>query len=96
MVRDPQSLVGKHVLHCCKEDNTISWFEGEVVGIWQHKPDPVKTVYSIKYDESPEDEWHMPLLLDLSHGVSDSGGGGGGTYMSSTSMRRSRPPFSTI
>ena len=69
-IKNPQSLVGKHVLHCCREsgENQSSWFGATVTGLWQIKRDTVKTEYKILYDESSDDEWHMPLLCDLEKG----------------------------
>jgi E1A/CREB-binding protein len=68
LISNPQSLVGKDVSHCCKENQVTDWFNGKVKGIWQNKEDAIKTEYIISYNETPDEEWHMPLLVDLSHG----------------------------
>jgi len=64
----PQSLVDKHILHCCKEDGIVQWFEAEVLSVYQIKNDPLKTEFTVRYKDTPDDEWHMPLLCDLKHG----------------------------
>jgi len=51
-VEHPETLVGKTFKHKCKdpESNTIEWFAGKVLPIYQNNKQASKTEYQIKYD----------------------------------------------
>ena len=66
LMKDPQNLVGKKVLHQCAEDGIIDWFIGKVTGIVKHHKDPLKIKYSIQYEvEDYQTTWEFCLLKDI-------------------------------
>ena len=69
LVEHPETLVGKTFKHKCKdpESNTIEWFAGKVLSIYQNNKQANKTEYQVKYDDD-EDLWHFPLLRDMEKG----------------------------
>jgi len=61
LISDTQLLVGKNILHWIAY---VDLMEGlNTFG----KTDSGKTEYAISYAASPDVEWPIPLLLDLSH-----------------------------
>ncbi|VDI77284.1 Hypothetical predicted protein [Mytilus galloprovincialis] len=67
-VENPKDLVGKKISQKCSENNTIQWFDAQVISIKKLKADTVKTEYNIRYDDCPDDVWFFPLLMDLKKG----------------------------
>ncbi|VDI41863.1 Hypothetical predicted protein [Mytilus galloprovincialis] len=67
-VEKPKDLVGKIISQKCSENNTIQWFDAQVISIKKLKADTVKTEYNIRYDDCPDDVWFFPLLMDLKKG----------------------------
>ncbi|MES9884866.1 MAG: hypothetical protein ABW185_28810 [Sedimenticola sp.] len=68
-IKNPSLLEGKSVKHKCRdpESREIEWYSGVVLHTSKHNANPIKTVYTIKYDEDPG-EWDFPLLKDFENG----------------------------
>ena len=69
-VLDNELLVGKRISHKCRDPDTheIEWFDGTVIGIHRKAKDPLKTYFDIRYDETPDEMWDFPVLLDFRNG----------------------------
>ena len=68
-LEDPTLLVGKSVLHRCREEgqapSEAEWYTADVGGISKQKKDAdiIKTLYCTTYED--ESSYDMPLLMDL-------------------------------
>lgn len=65
-VEDPERLVGLRVEHNCCEEGETDWYYGTVLEITKQKPNPLLTIFKIKYDVG--DTWEFPLLKDMQLG----------------------------
>ncbi|XP_043933175.1 uncharacterized protein C15orf39 homolog [Protopterus annectens] len=62
-------LVGKQICHLYEEnDKSESWYRGVVVRIHEKHPNPLKTVYEVRYDTEPEWLYYLELLQDYEKG----------------------------
>lgn len=62
-------LVGKRIRHLYEEnDKTEAWYEGVVLGIYQQHPNPLKTVFEVRYDSEPKWRYYLELLQDFENG----------------------------
>lgn len=62
-------LVGKRIRHLYEEnDKTEVWYKGVVLRIHESHPNPLKTVFEVKYDSEPEWQYYLELLLDYKKG----------------------------
>lgn len=68
LIADPQLLVGKTVQHKCVEEGESDWFDGNVLSIEKTTKDPAKTVYNIRYNESPTHIMAFSLIAELRKG----------------------------
>ncbi|XP_042199076.1 uncharacterized protein C15orf39 homolog [Callorhinchus milii] len=63
------NLVGKRIRHLYEEsDKSESWYKGLVVRLHEKHPNPLKTVYEVKYDSEPEWQYYLELLHDYAKG----------------------------
>ena len=68
-INDPEPLVGREIHHKCFENGEVEWFRATVKSVHKlNKDHPAKTYYNVIYDESVEDTWRFPLLVDLKKG----------------------------
>lgn len=68
LIADPQLLVGKTVQHKCVAEGESDWFDGIVLSIEKSTKDPAKTVYNIRYNESPTYIMAFSLIAELRKG----------------------------
>ncbi|XP_030621541.1 uncharacterized protein C15orf39 homolog isoform X2 [Chanos chanos] len=62
-------LVGKRIRHLYEEkDKTEVWYKGVVLRIHEPHPNPLKTVFEVKYDSEPEWQYYLELLVDYKKG----------------------------
>lgn len=62
-------LVGKRIQHLYEEvDKSEVWYKGEVLGIHKANPNPLKTVFEVRYDSEPEWKYYLELLIDYKKG----------------------------
>lgn len=62
-------LVGKRIRHLYEEnDKTEVWYKGVVLRIHESHPNPLKTVFEVKYDSEPEWQYYLELLVDYKKG----------------------------
>ncbi|XP_053090676.1 uncharacterized protein C15orf39 homolog isoform X2 [Pangasianodon hypophthalmus] len=62
-------LVGKRIRHLYEEnDKTEAWYKGVVLRIHESHPNPLKTVFEVKYDSEPEWQYYLELLVDYTKG----------------------------
>lgn len=62
-------LVGKRIRHLYEEnDKTEVWYKGIVLRIHESHPNPLKTVFEVKYDSEPEWQYYLELLMDYKKG----------------------------
>lgn len=62
-------LVGKRIQHLYEEmDKTEVWYKGLVVRVHESHPNPLKTVFEVKYDSEPEWQYYLELLIDYKKG----------------------------
>lgn len=62
-------LVGKRIRHLYEEnDKTEVWYKGVVLRIHEYHPNPLKTVFEVKYDSEPEWQYYLELLVDYKKG----------------------------
>ncbi|XP_056137265.1 uncharacterized protein C15orf39 homolog [Lampris incognitus] len=62
-------LVGKRIQHLYEEDDKSEvWYRGEVVCIHEAHPNPLKTVFEVRYDSEPEWKYYLELLIDYKKG----------------------------
>nr|XP_023666939.1 uncharacterized protein C15orf39 homolog [Paramormyrops kingsleyae] len=62
-------LVGKRICHLYEEkDKSEVWYKGQVVRIHEPHPNPLKTVFEVKYDSEPEWQYYLELLMDYKKG----------------------------
>lgn len=62
-------LVGKRIRHLYEEnDKTEVWYKGVVLRIHESHPNPLKTVFEVKYDSEPEWQYYLELLVDFKKG----------------------------
>ena len=50
-IKNPNDLVGKRISQKCSENNTIQWFDAQVINIKKLKADTIKTEFNIRYDD---------------------------------------------
>uniref|UniRef100_A0AAV2L3Y4 Uncharacterized protein n=1 Tax=Knipowitschia caucasica TaxID=637954 RepID=A0AAV2L3Y4_KNICA len=62
-------LVGKRIQHLYEEvDKSEVWYRGEVLQVHKAHPDPLKTVFEVRYDSEPEWKYYLELLTDYKKG----------------------------
>ncbi|KAL2093251.1 hypothetical protein ACEWY4_010563 [Coilia grayii] len=62
-------LVGKRIRHLYEEkDKSEVWYRGTVLRVHETHPNPLKTVFEVKYDSEPEWQYYLELLLDYQKG----------------------------
>ncbi|XP_071392389.1 uncharacterized protein C15orf39 homolog [Centroberyx affinis] len=62
-------LVGKRIRHLYEEDDKSEvWYRGEVVRIHEAHPNPLKTIFEVRYDSEPEWKYYLELLIDYKKG----------------------------
>ncbi|XP_076846993.1 uncharacterized protein C15orf39 homolog isoform X2 [Brachyhypopomus gauderio] len=62
-------LVGKRIRHLYEEnDKTEVWYRGVVLRVHEPHPNPLKTVFEVKYDSEPEWQYYLELLVDYKKG----------------------------
>lgn len=62
-------LVGKRIRHLYEEsDKTEVWYKGVVLRVYESHPNPLKTVFEVKYDSEPEWQYYLELLVDYKKG----------------------------
>ncbi|KPP67261.1 hypothetical protein Z043_114164, partial [Scleropages formosus] len=62
-------LVGKRICHLYEEkDKSEVWYKGVVVRVHEPHPNPLKTVFEVKYDSEPEWQYYLELLMDYKKG----------------------------
>lgn len=62
-------LVGKRIRHLYEEDDKSEvWYHGEVLRIHKAHPNPLKTVFEVRYDSEPEWKYYLELLIDYKKG----------------------------
>ncbi|KAG7468241.1 hypothetical protein MATL_G00140870 [Megalops atlanticus] len=62
-------LVGKTIRHLYEEkDKSEVWYRGVVVRVHEPHSDPLKTVFEVKYDNEPEWQYYLELLVDYKRG----------------------------
>ncbi|KAF7663277.1 hypothetical protein LDENG_00215070 [Lucifuga dentata] len=62
-------LVGKRILHLYEEDDKSEvWYRGEVLRIHEDHPNPLKTIFEVRYDSEPEWKYYLELLIDYKKG----------------------------
>lgn len=62
-------LVGKRILHLYEEDDKSEvWYKGEVLGIHEAYPNPLNTIFEVRYDSEPEWKYYLELLIDYEKG----------------------------
>lgn len=62
-------LVGKRIQHLYEEeDKSEVWYRGEVLGVHRANPNPLKTVFEVRYDTEPEWMYYLELLIDYKKG----------------------------
>ncbi|XP_064786727.1 uncharacterized protein C15orf39 homolog [Oncorhynchus masou masou] len=62
-------LVGRRIQHLYEEgDGTEVWYRGLVVQVHEPHPNPLKTVFQVKYDSEPEWQYYLELLIDYEKG----------------------------
>eukprot|EP00063_Salmo_salar_P006752 XP_013981587.1 PREDICTED: uncharacterized protein LOC106561847 [Salmo salar] len=62
-------LVGRRIQHLYEEgDGTEVWYRGLVVQVHEPHPNPLKTVFQVKYDSEPEWQYYLELLIDYKKG----------------------------
>lgn len=62
-------LVGKRIQHLYEEvDKSEVWYKGEVIGVHKANPNPLKTVFEVRYDSEPEWLYYLELLIDYKKG----------------------------
>ncbi|KAJ8356506.1 hypothetical protein SKAU_G00193000 [Synaphobranchus kaupii] len=63
--RRPELLVGKRVMHQCRENGNVEWFPATVSGLKEpQEEEDTNTLFNIKYDVC-EELWCFPLLKDI-------------------------------
>lgn len=62
-------LVGKRIRHLYEEDDKSEvWYRGEVLRIHEAHPNPLKTIFEVRYDSEPEWKYYLELLIDYKKG----------------------------
>ena len=62
-------LVGKRIRHLYEEtDRSEAWYRGVVLRVHEAHPNPLKTVFEVKYDSEPEWQYFLELLIDFQKG----------------------------
>lgn len=62
-------LVGKRIQHLYEEDDKSEvWYRGEVLQVHKANPNPLKTVFEVRYDSEPEWKYYLELLIDYKKG----------------------------
>ncbi|KAK7891242.1 hypothetical protein WMY93_023205 [Mugilogobius chulae] len=62
-------LVGKRIQHLYEEDDKSEvWYKGEVLQVHKAHPNPLKTVFEVRYDSEPEWKYYLELLIDYKKG----------------------------
>lgn len=62
-------LVGKRIHHLYEEDDKSEvWYRGEVLRIHKAHPNPLKTVFEVRYDSEPGWKYYLELLIDYKKG----------------------------
>lgn len=62
-------LVGKRIRHLYEEkDKSEAWYRGVVLRVHEPHPNPLKTVFEVKYDSEPEWRYYLELLVDYQKG----------------------------
>jgi len=62
-------LVGKRIRHLYEEDDKSEvWYRGEVLRIQEAHPNPLKTIFEVRYDSEPEWKYYLELLIDYKKG----------------------------
>lgn len=62
-------LVGKRIRHLYEEDDKSEvWYKGEVVRVHEAHPNPLRTVFEVRYDSEPEWKYYLELLIDYKKG----------------------------
>lgn len=62
-------LVGERIRHLYEEeDGTEVWYRGKVVRVHESHPNPLKTVFEVRYDSEPEWQYYLELLIDYKKG----------------------------
>lgn len=62
-------LVGKRIQHLYEEvDKSEVWYKGEVLRVHKANPNPLKTVFEVRYDSEPEWRYYLELLIDYKKG----------------------------
>lgn len=62
-------LVGKRIRHLYEEvDKSEVWYRGEVLRIHEAHPNPLKTIFEVRYDSEPEWKYYLELLIDYKKG----------------------------
>lgn len=62
-------LVGKRIQHLYEEDDKSEvWYKGEVLRVHKANPNPLKTVFEVRYDSEPEWKYYLELLIDYKKG----------------------------
>ncbi|XP_030586462.1 uncharacterized protein LOC115781152 [Archocentrus centrarchus] len=62
-------LVGKRIRHLYEEDDKSEvWYRGEVLRIHEGNPNPLKTIFEVRYDSEPEWKYYLELLIDYKKG----------------------------
>lgn len=63
--RRPELLVGRRVMHQCREDGNVDWFPATVSGVKEPREEEgTNMMFNIKYDVCDE-MWCFPLLKDI-------------------------------
>lgn len=66
---DYPDLVGKRIQHLYEEDDKSEvWYRGEVLRVHKANPNPLKTVFEVRYDSEPEWKYYLELLIDYKKG----------------------------
>lgn len=62
-------LVGERIRHLYEEDDgTEVWYRGTVMRVHESHPNPLKTVFEVRYDSEPEWQYYLELLIDYKKG----------------------------
>lgn len=62
-------LVGKKIHHLYEEDDKSEvWYRGEVLRVHEAHPNPLKTIFEVRYDSEPEWRYYLELLIDYKKG----------------------------
>lgn len=62
-------LVGRRIQHLYEEvDKSEVWYKGDVLSVHKTNPNPLKTVFEVRYDSEPEWRYYLELLIDYKKG----------------------------